>query len=739
MAKASGPKQRRAEGLPSREQILEFLETADHKVGKREIARAFKLKGADRAALKEVLRELADAGLIVRGQRKSLAAGGALPAVCVVEVTGLDLDGDPLARPVDWRGEAPPPSVTVLPALRPRMHAPGVGDRVLVRTRKIAEDLYEGRVIRVLGGRPGRLVGVYRPAGDGAGGRIKPVERRARSEFFVAQGDARDARAGDLVIAETLPAHRLGLPQARVIDVLEGMDSPRSIGLLVINQHGIPSHFPPEAVARAEAARPLGVRGRADLRKLPLVTIDDEDARDFDDAVFAEPDPDSRGGWHLVVAIADVGHYVRPGDAVDREARRRGNSVYLPDMVVPMLPEALSNGLCSLRPGEDRGCVAAHLWIDGDGGLVRHRFERALMRSAARLTYRGVQAAIDGRAAAEVEPLAEPVIRPLDGAFRRLLAARRKRGTLDLDLPERRVLFDDAGAVRAIETRPRYDSHRIIEEFMILANVAAAETLVARRAPCMFRIHDQPPLDKLEALRNYLSSLGYRLARGRHATTAQFNHILDKARGTPEEESVALTVLRSQAQAEYSPDNIGHFGLNLRRYAHFTSPIRRYADLLVHRSLIGALGLGAGALPKDADQDFAVVGAEISATERRAATAERDALDRFATRFLAERVGARFAARITGVTRFGLFVQLADTGADGLIPIRDFGEYMEHDPGRHRLTGRDSGRAYALGEMLEVRLAEADLVTGTLRFELEHAAGTKAQVARGRTRAKRGR
>jgi ribonuclease R len=534
------------------------------------------------------------------------------------------------------------------------------------------------------------------------------VERRARSEFLVADGDAINAKPGDLVIAEALPARRLGLPQARVIEVLEALESPRAIGLLVVNSHGIPSRFPAEALAQAERARPAELAGRADLRALRLVTIDDEDARDFDDAVFAEPDPDNPGGWHLVVAIADVAHYVRPGDAIDREARRRGNSVYLPDVVVPMLPEALSNGLCSLKPGEDRACLAAHLWIDASGKTVRHRVERALMRSAARLTYRAVQ---------EAGP-AEPVA-ALYGAFRCLLDARRRRGTLDFDLPERRVLFDKRGAVAAIEPRPRYDSHRLIEEFMIAANVAAAETLVGRRAPCMFRLHDQPPLDKLEGLREYLASLGYRLARGRHVSPASFNHILAKAKGTPEEETVALTVLRAQAQAEYGPHNIGHFGLNLLRYAHFTSPIRRYADLLVHRSLIAALGLGGGGLPAGSEAEFAEVGAAISATERRAATAERDALDRFATRFLAERVGAAFAARVTGVTRFGLFVELAGTGAQGLVPMRDFPEYMDHDTRRHRLVGRESKVVYALGDQLTVTLREADTVTGLLRFELE--------------------
>jgi ribonuclease R len=734
----SGASARR--GLPSREKILEYVKGADGKIGKREIARAFGLRGAERGALAGLLREMAEEGLIVRGGRRRLATPDTLPPVLVVEVTGIDLDGDPLAAPVEWRGEGQAPTITILPAPRPRGRPPGIGDRALVRARKVGEGRYEGRVIRVLAGQPGRLVGVYDRGAGGLHGRVRPVERRARSEFFVTDGDALGARPGDVVIAETLPARRLGLPQARVVEVLEALDSPRAIGLLVVNSHGIPFRFPAEALAQAERARPAEAAGRADLRALDLVTIDDEDARDFDDAVFAEPDPDrdNAGGWHLVVAIADVAHYVRPGDAIDREARRRGNSVYLPDTVVPMLPEALSNDLCSLRPGEDRACLAAHLWIDSSGKTLRHRFERALMRSAARLTYRAVQAAADGRGGGPAAGPAEPVIVPLCGAFRCLLGARRRRGTLDFDLPERRVLFDTHGAVTGIEPRPRYDSHRLIEEFMIAANVAAAETLVARRAPCMFRNHDQPPLDKLEALREYLASLGYRLARSRHVTPGSFNHIIDKARGTPEEETVALTVLRAQAQAEYGPHNIGHFGLNLPRYAHFTSPIRRYADLLVHRSLIASLGLGAGGLPAGSEAEFDEVGAAISATERRAATAERDALDRFATRFLAERVGAAFAARITGVTRFGLFVELAGTGAQGLVPMREFAEYMNHDAPRHRLVGSESGRVYSLGEAVTVTLREADTVTGLLRFELEGPADPGASARRGPRRRGRG-
>lgn len=707
--------------LPTREQIIDFVENAEGKIGKREIARAFKVSGADRVALKTLLRELADDGVLVRGGRRAVAVAGTLPPVVLAEVTGFDRDGEAIARPAEWRGDGEPPVITVVPQTGREVRPPRPGDRALIKVKRIGDDRYEGRVLKVLEARAGRLVGVYRRAHDGAdAGRLQPADRRNRSELAIADGDAKDAKPGDLVVAEMLSARKWGLRQARVVEVLEAIDSPRAIGLLVLNAHAIPQHMPAAAEALAARARPPALGKRKDLRDLALVTIDDEDARDFDDAIWAEPDADAanEGGWHLVVAIADVAHFVRPGDAIDTEARKRGNSVYLPDMVVPMLPKALSNGLCSLKPGEERACLAVHLWINRDGAILRHRFERGLMRSAARLTYRAVQAAIDKSGDGDVDPIADEVLMPLVGAWESLRRGRAARGTLDFDLPERRVLFGDSGEVRAITTRARYDSHRIVEEFMIAANVAAAEALIAKRAPCLFRIHDQPPLDKLEGLREYLASLGYKLTRSRHLTTGHFNTILKKAAGTPEALTVALMVLRSQSQAEYSPDNIGHFGLNLTRYAHFTSPIRRYADLLVHRSLIRALKLGPGGLATDAGQDFADIGAELSTTERRATVAERDAMDRFSTRYLAARVGATFAAAITGVTRFGLFVRLAETGAEGLIPIRDFGEYMRHDAAQQRLVGEDSGRAHRLGESLSVTLAEADSVTGSLRFEL---------------------
>ena len=509
--------------------------------------------------------------------------------------------------------------------------------------------------------------------------------------------------------------------RARVVERLGPESDPRSISLVAIHGNGIPTEFAPEALAKAERLQPAGIADRTDLRDLPLVTIDGADARDFDDAVWAEPDPDAAntGGWHLLVAIADVAWYVRPGDALDRAAYERGNSVYFPDRVVPMLPEALSNDLCSLRPGEDRACLAVHLWIDRNGRLRRHRFVRGLMRSAARLTYEQVQDARDGRPDEASGPLLEPVLLPLYGAFDALLRARMARGTLDLDIPERRIVLGEDGRVDRVVPRARLDSHRLIEEFMIAANVAAAERLHGGKMPALYRDHEPPPLDKLEALRESLAALGYSLARGAVVKPRNFTGILEKANRTDQGPLVSQIILRSQSKAVYSPEDLGHFGLALRRYCHFTSPIRRYADLLVHRALISADRLGAGGLPPDAGDRLAEIGEHVSMTERRAETAERDAVDRFTTIFLADRVGAGFAGRISGVTRFGLFVTLDESGADGLVPagLLPWDRYL-HDELHHRLVGAATGLAFTLGDRVTIELKEADRTTGSLVFTM---------------------
>jgi len=646
----------------------------------------------------------------------------------VVEITEIDLDGEMHGRPLSGH------LADVLVTAERGAPAIGVGERAVVRFRRREDGGWEARIIRALDRPPDRIVGIYRTGREG--GRIEPTDRKQRREFRVERRDSAGAGEGEIVLAEVLPGEYLGLPQARVIERVGDSADPRSFSLIAIHARGIPTVFAPEALALSEAARPVSLGSREDLRETPLVTIDGADARDFDDAVWAEPDPAVPGGWHTLVAIADVAWYMQPGDALDRTAEERGNSVYFPDRVVPMLPEALSNELCSLKPAVDRACLAVHLWIDHEGRVHRHRFLRGLMRSAARFTYEEVQEAIEGRPSAQAAPLVERVLRPLYGAYAALDAARRKRGALDLDLPERRIVLDDRGRVARIEPRARLDSHKLIEELMIAANVAAAETLERLNRPCMYRVHDSPDPAKLAALGEFLESLGVpgaKLARGQVIRPHHFNEILRRVAGTPYATLVPQLVLRSQAQAVYSPVNIGHFGLGLRRYAHFTSPIRRYADLLVHREIIAGLRLDEADARRGTSKDFGTLGEQVSMTERRAAAAERDAADRYMAAYLADRVGARFAARINGVTRAGLFVTLAETGADGLIPMRSLpGDYYHHDEVHHRLVGRRSRRRFTLGDPIAVELAEADTATGSLRFTLVDRDTGKPRTAFGR-------
>ncbi len=572
---------------------------------------------------------------------------------------------------------------------------------MLARLRSLGTGRYEGRTIRRLADTPGRILGVYRH------GRIVPTDRRARAEWIVPPGEEGGAEPGEIVLAEPLAHHRLGLKPARIIERLGAMGDARSVSLIVVHTHDIPQEFPPDALEEAERARAAPLGRRTDLRDIPLVTIDGEDARDFDDAVYAEPEG---SGFRLIVAIADVAHYVRPGSALDHAARTRGNSVYFPDRVVPMLPEALSNGWCSLRPDEDRGCLFVEMHIDAQGRKLSHRFGRGLMRSAARLTYERVQRAYDA---------GDPELQSLYAAYAALRTARSERGTLDLDLPERKVVLDAAGAVQSIAPRPRLDSHRLIEEFMVLANVAAAEELERRHLPAMYRVHAPPSEEKLAFLRDFLHGLGISLPPGDQVHPRDLDRVLRRVAETPEAPLVNEVMLRSQSQAEYSPDNIGHFGLALPRYAHFTSPIRRYADLLVHRALIRGLRLGDGGLAKDEAERFVDTALHITATERRAQLAERDAIDRYLAAYMVDKVGANFAARISGVTRFGLFVTVVESGASGLVPVRSLPEdFWQHDEREQTLTGRRTRLAFRLAQEVEVRLAEASPVTGSLVFHL---------------------
>ncbi len=696
--------------LPSKEALRRFLAAAPGRVGKTEIARHFGLSTEQRPALRDLLRSLKEDGSAAPAGRRGLAALGRLPEMAVVEVFGADEDGDPLARPVAWpEGNGRPPLVLMRPE-RPDQPALAPGERVLARLKYIGAGRYEGRTFKRIGSAgPVRILGVY------GHGRIQPTDRRQRADWTVPEHERNGAEDGEIVLAEPLPARALGPRPAKVVERLGRMEDARAISLICIHAHGIPDRFPAEALAEAEAARAVSPDGREDLRGVPLMTIDGEDARDFDDAVFAAPEGD--GGWRVLVAIADVAHYVRPGSALDREARERGNSVYFPDRVVPMLPEALSNGWCSLKPREDRGCLFAEMRFDANGTKTDHRFGRGIMRSAARLTYEAAQAAMD--AGTDPEGVPPGGMAALHGAFRALLAAREKRGTLDLELPERRVLLDEAGRVAAVVPRARLDAHRLIEEFMVAANVCAAEELERRRQPCMYRVHDQPSPEKLEGLRQFLGTFGILLPPAGQIHPRSFSHALETVRGRPEERLVNEAVLRGQSQAAYSPENIGHFGLALPRYAHFTSPIRRYADLLVHRALVSGLRLGPDGLGEAEAERFPDTGEHITRTERRAAAAERDAVDRYLAAHMAHQVGNHFDARVSGVTRSGLFVTLESNGASGIVPLGSLpDDRWTEDEGGRALVGQRTGLRFTLGQAVEARLAEADPRTGSLAFHL---------------------
>ena len=714
--------------LPTREQLRAFLRKTPGRVGKSDIARHFGLTSDQRPALRELLRSLKELGQAAPVGRRGIAAPDRLPEMTVVEVVGTDADGDAIARPVQWdRANGPPPAVFMRPERR-GLPALAPGERVLARLRFLGGTKYEGRTFKRLASedRPARILGVYEE------GRIIPTDRRSRADWMVGPGDANGAAQGDIVLAEPLPQHRpMGPRPARIVEVLGRMGEPRSVSLVCIHAHGIPDIFPAEAVQEAERAKGVTKRGREDLREVPLVTIDGEDARDFDDAVFAEPDGDG-GGWRVVVAIADVAHYVKAVGALDREAWARGNSVYFPDRVVPMLPEALSNGWCSLRPGEERGCLFVEMRFDKAGSKTGHRFGRGIMRSFARLTYEGVQKAHDE--GTDPDGVPEGHVRHLYGAFRALLAARERRGTLDLDVPERRVVLDAKGKVLAVVPRPRLDSHRLIEEFMVAANVAAAEELERLRQPCMDRVHDRPSDEKLEGLRQFLAGLGIKLAPRDRIHPRDFSQVLEIVKERPEARLVNEAVLRGQSQAAYSPDNIGHFGLALSRYAHFTSPIRRYADLLVHRALISGLRLGRDGLPEEEAARFPDTGEHITQTERRAAMAERDAVDRYLAAWMSERVGDMFDARISGVTRFGLFVTVEENGASGIVPLASLpDDRWQFDETGHAMTGRSTGLTFTLGQPVEVQLASATPRTGGMVFRLmqgdPRAAGRRGRPA----------
>ncbi|KQS55813.1 ribonuclease R [Brevundimonas sp. Leaf363] len=702
-------------GLPDKDTLLAFLREQGS-AEKTDIARHFGLKGGDRRALREMIRELEAEGKLGTRGKKGFSEAGALPPVGVADVVERDVDGDFFVRLVEASADAP--RALLVPDRSKPGPAPGMGDRLLVKFQQ-GVDGWEARLIKKLDSERSRVLGVIRKSAREV--RVEPVDKRSKDVLLVPAAQAEGLRDGDLVVAAIEKGdQRYGPKRGKILETIGKEDDPRAASLIAIHTHSVPTGFSQAVEAEAEHQELPSLKGREDLRDLPLITIDPADARDHDDAVFAHRDEDARneGGWIVWVAIADVAAYVRPGTALDREAREKGNSTYFPDRVEPMLPEVLSAGLCSLREGENRACLAVRMVFDKEGRKTGHKFVRGLMRSHAKLSYEQAQAAIDGQPDDATGPIMEAIVHPLWNAYDAMLKGRLKRSPLQIESAERRIHMTN-GEITSIEKRTSLEAHRLIEEMMIQANVCAAETLEQKKTPLLYRIHDTPSQEKLFNLGDFLQTIGKPWTKGEPATTKRFNKLLDETRETEHAEVVNEVVLRSQMQAIYSAENVGHFGLNLDRYAHFTSPIRRYSDLIVHRGLIRALGLGKDGLTDREIAELPAIADHVVMTERRSMAAERDAMDRYIAAFLQDRVGGAFTGRITGVTRFGLFVRLDETGADGLVPVSSLGgEYFGHDDRTHALVGERTGRRWPLGKRVEVKLMEATPVTGGLIFEM---------------------
>ena len=716
--------------IPSQADILEWIRAHPEKSSKRDIAKAFGIKGAARIDLKQMLKELEAEGHLMQ-RRRRFNDPNSLPPVSVLQMLGPDSQGDMFAVPLEWEGTGHLPKIL----MRSRQGDPalGQGDRLLARLTPVPDEdshQYTGQLIRAIGTNPKRLLGIFRLTAEG--GRIVAIDKGEGKEWLVAADAAGEAKDGELVEAEQSgPKGRLGLPRARVVERLGDPSAPKAVSLIAIHQHGIPDAFPDAVMAQADAAKPATSKGRVDLTDLPLITIDPADARDHDDACCAllDEDPKNPGGFLLWVAIADVAHYVTAGSALDAEARKRGNSTYFPDRVVPMLPDRLSGDLCSLHEGVTRPCIAVEMKLSSTGEKLSHRFVRGLMRSPASLSYEEAQAAVDGDPSERAAPLVDTVLSPLFGAYAALKQAREARQPLELDLPERKIILSDSGKVASVNFSERLDAHRLIEECMVLANVAAAETLIAKQQPLLFRVHEEPSPEKLDSLRETAKSVGLVLAKGQVLQTRHLNQLLKAAAGKDEAELINLSTLRSMTQAYYSSQNMSHFGLALQNYAHFTSPIRRYADLLLHRALVSAHGWATDGLSPQDIEMLDETAKHISETERRSMLAERDTTDRYLASFMSERVGNEFSGRISGVARFGIFVKLDETAADGLVPIRSLGrKYFEHDADSQTLRGTDSGTVISLGQRVVVRLAETTPTTGGILLDLLELEDSKLQT-----------
>ena len=711
--------------LPTKKQILDWIKDNPKKSSKREIAKAFGIKGSMRVELKKVLKELTLSGEIDKNI-KPFKNPSQLPSVCILQMTASTSDGDLFARPVDWKGDEPEP--IVLMVFRASDPALAYGDRVLAKVSIVQDEQYqyEGRIIRVLKKTPKNTLGIYKETSEG--GRILPIEKSGR-EWSVKLSDALGAKDGELVEAEQIKGHRAsGLNAARVINIVGDPSGPKAVSLIAIHQHGIPHQFPEDVLNESENSNFSVDAKREDLTKIPFVTIDPSDARDHDDAVYSHPDkdPSNIGGHVLWVAIADVAHFVKPGSALDEEARKRGNSTYFADRVVPMLPDRLSGDLCSIHEGIERPCLAVCITIDKSGKKLKQTFHRANIKSVASLNYEEVQKSVEGTVNEKVKPHFENVIKPLYECYFCLKKSKDFRQPLDLDLPERKVELFKNGRVKAVVLKERFDSHRLIEEFMILANVAAAEELSKARSEFLYRVHEEPTPEKLNALREVAQSAGFNLAKGQVLQTSHLNDLLTKSKQSDLSELISMTTLRSMSQAYYSRENFGHFGLALKKYAHFTSPIRRYSDLITHRALISSLGLGCDGLKEMDSEKLEGTAKHISDTERRSMVAERDTTDRYLASYLSEKVGNEFEGKISGVAKFGFFVRLNESGAEGIVPVRTLGtDFYYYDDRTNTLRGSETGLIIGLGQRATVRLKEVDPIAGGIAFDALNIDGEK--------------
>ena len=705
--------------LPNEDTIIEYLEHSGGHVKRGTMAKYFNLKGAQRRGLRFLLKDMEAAGKVELNEGNFVDLPKKMPKELMLDITSQDPDDmSLLAKPVDRKHQKPDLTIHV-----ESKKDIAVGDRIEARLTHMEGNTYMAHPIRVIAADVNKpILGSFTNMGEGQPGQVVPLDTNHVPRRYVVQaGSAKDIPDGAVVKAQpTESGASSGVPMVEILEVV-GDDMKGLESLVAIHNFDIPYEFPQDVLDHAESLpaklTDKEVAEREDLRKLPLVTIDGPDAKDFDDAVFVERNDD--GGFHAIVAIADVAKYIREGEELDKEGYKRGNSTYFPDRVVPMLPERISNDLCSLRPHEDRPVLAVHMTISPQGKLIKHKFVRAVIHSHARLTYGQVADAIEGNFDDVTKDLWPKNLEAAYDCFKALLKARKKRNALDLDIPETAIVLGPDGSIERVEKRERNEAHQLIEELMVVANVAAAEALESKKAPCIYRVHPEPTVEKLEALNTILKDHNLSLSKISSIRPEHMTDLITQIKGRPEEEELMQSVLRSQQQAVYTPENKGHFGLALKHYAHFTSPIRRYSDLVVHRSLIDAFGLpGGGALqtPKSKFEDIAE---HICVTERRSQKAEWDAKDRLVARYYEGKVGDVYDATVLSVHTFGMFVVIEDGLGEGLVPMRLMGDdYYRFDEKKNLIVGSKTGVVFKVGTESKVTLSGADVTSAQLTFAL---------------------